>query len=152
MYKKTMEGNMINVHVHYVWTVKHRADVLHKSFRVELFQHIKQEALNKKIYIDSINGVENHVHCLVSLTATQTIADVIKNIKGESSYWLNLKGYIPGQFKWQDGYGAFAVSPQNIKKVRNYIFKQEEHHKKYTFDDELEIFKQFNHLQIVGKI
>jgi putative transposase len=147
-----MEGNMINVYVHYVWTVKHRADVLHKSFRVELFQHIKEEALKKKIFIDSINGVENHVHCLVSLTATQTIAEVIKNIKGESSNWLNSKGYVPGHFKWQDGYGAFAVSPQNVKKVRNYIFNQEEHHKKHSFDDEFAVFKQFSKTQITESI
>jgi putative transposase len=147
-----MEGNMINVYVHYVWTVKHRADVLHKSFRVELFQHIKEEALKKKIFIDSINGVENHVHCLVSLTATQTIAEVIKNIKGESSNWLNTKSYVPGHFKWQDGYGAFAVSPQNIKKVRNYIFNQEAHHKKHSFDDELAVFKQFSKTQITENI
>jgi putative transposase len=147
-----MEGNMINVYVHYVWTVKHKADVLHKSFRIELFQHIKEEALKKKIFVDSINGVENHVHCLVSLTATQTIAEVIKNIKGESSNWLNSKGYVSGHFKWQDGYGAFAVSPQNIKKVRNYIFNQEEHHKKYSFDEELAVFKQFSKTQITENI
>jgi putative transposase len=147
-----MEGNMINVYVHYVWTVKHRAEVLDKSFRIELFQHIKEEALKKNIFIDSINGVEDHVHCLVSLTATQTIAEVIKNIKGESSNWLNKKAFVQGHFKWQDGYGAFAVSPQNIKKVRNYIFNQEAHHKKQKFDDELEIFKKFSNIHIIGKI
>jgi putative transposase len=138
-----MEGNFIQVYIHFVWSTKTRMPVLGKSFRKDLYQYIKKNSKEKNIHIDSINGVEDHVHCMVSLNATQTMADIMKSIKGASSKWLNDSKLIEEHFQWQDGYGAFAVSPQNIVKARNYIFNQEEHHKKKSYDDELGIFQMF---------
>jgi putative transposase len=138
-----MEGNFIQVYIHFIWSTKWRMEVLSKTFRKDLFQHIKTNAKEKKIFIDTINGVEDHVHCLVSLTATQTLADIMKSIKGEASKWLNDSKLIDGHFRWQDGYGAISVSPQNLKKARNYIHKQEEHHRKHSYIDELKLFTMY---------
>jgi putative transposase len=138
-----MEGNFIQVYIHFVWSTKRRMQVLDKSFRKELFQHIKQNVKDKKIHVDSINGIEDHVHCMVSLTSMQTMSDVVNALKGESSRWINENKFVDGLFKWQDGYGAYSVSPQNIPKVRNYIFRQEEHHKKTSFKDEMKLFQKF---------
>ena len=136
-----MAKSLFQVWIHAVWTVKNRAPVLSKSFRFELFRHIKITAAKKGIYIDIINGVEDHVHCLFMLKPTQTIANVIKEIKGESSHWINEKNLIGGHFEWQVGYGAFSVSPKTANNVRSYIYNQEKHHLIQGFEEEIQGFE-----------
>jgi len=132
-----MTGNLIYIYVHTVWTTKHREPCLHKSFRYKLFEHIRNHAHNKNIQLEIINGVEDHLHCLFKMKSTQTVAEIIKVLKGESSKWINESGFVNNHFQWQDGYGVFSVSPQNVGKVKRYIFNQENHHKVKNIDDEL---------------
>jgi len=80
----------IRVWIHYVWSTKNREPVLIDKFRYPLFEHIKQNTLDKKIYLDRVNGYHDHVHCIVSLGSNQTIDKIAQLIKGESSY------YCPG--------------------------------------------------------
>ncbi|MFN0204326.1 MAG: transposase, partial [Bacteroidia bacterium] len=100
-----MGKSLFQIWIHAVWTVKQRAPVLDKSFRFELFRHIKTIASEKGIYVDIINGIEDHVHCLFLLKSTQTVANVLKELKGESSRWINENNLIGGEFAWQAGYG-----------------------------------------------
>ncbi len=132
-----MTGNLIYLYVHAVWTTKHREPCLQTSFRYKLLEHMRKHAQTKDIQLEIINGVEDHLHCLFKLKTTQTIAEIIKNLKGESSRWLNESGFINSHFQWQDGYGVFSVSPQNVGKVKRYIFNQEIHHKVKKIDEEL---------------
>ncbi len=110
------------------------------EIRKDVFQHIKENAEKKNIYIDFIGGYVDHVHCLISLGTDQTIENVMRLIKGESSHWINKNDLTQGKFGWQDEYFAVSVSEANVKSVRRYIANQEEHHKAKSFDEEFNGF------------
>jgi REP element-mobilizing transposase RayT len=106
-----------------------------------LFDHIKQNAPTKKIYIDRVNGYYDHVHCLLSLGSNQTIEKTAQLIKGESSFWFNNKSSLNApKLDWQDEYFAVSVSESDLARVRAYIDKQEKHHRKKTFKEEYDEF------------
>jgi REP element-mobilizing transposase RayT len=86
-----------------------------------------------------VGGVDDHVHMLLGLKATQCIADIIREIKKASTSWVRDE-IGDRSFHWQDGYGAFTVSRSNLLKVADYIRTQEEHHRKRTFRDEYAAF------------
>lgn len=84
---------------------------------------------------EAIGGVTDHVHLLVGLRATHTLADVLREIKSVSSAWVHEEIGVHS-FAWQEGYGAFTVSPSQLGNVRTYIQEQEEHHRTRTFREE----------------
>lgn len=139
-----MKRNYIALHIHLIWTTKNREPLFNTKIRYLLLDHIRENAVIKGIKIRIINGVEDHLHCLVSLRPTQCVSDVMKSIKGESSHWLNEQGLLNTHFEWQDGYGAIAVSPQLFGKVNKYIFNQEAHHAFNTLEDELKMFEKYS--------
>ena len=135
----------INVYIHYVWSTKFRKPTLIKPYRQMLFTHIKQNGNEKGIHIDRVNGYIDHVHCLVSLKPGQSIDNIARLIKGESTYWFN---HIPGigdrKLQWQSEYFAISVSPSILNRVRSYIDRQELHHSKTDFEKEYqELAKHF---------
>lgn len=92
-----------------------------------------------------INGVENHVHILVGTMPNCNLSDFIRDIKASSSKWVNDKRLVKGKFAWQVGFGAFTVSQSQVKKIINYIERQEEHHKVKTFKEEyIEFLKAYD--------
>jgi REP element-mobilizing transposase RayT len=127
---------------HLVWATKNRQPFLTKEIREKVFNHIKQNAKLKGIYIDCVNGYIDHIHCLVSLSTDQTISKVLQLIKGESSFWINKEKICAEKFEWQEEYFAVSVSHSHIQKVRNYIYNQESHHQKKTFQQEYVDFIQ----------
>ena len=135
----------VNINIHFVWSTKYRVPHLNsKEIREKVWFHIKENAEKKGIYVDHINGHEDHCHCLVSLGIDQTIKWVAQMLKGESSRWINKEGITQSKFEWQDSYFAVSVSKSIVPKVRNYISNQEEHHKKKSFKDEVdELVKKF---------
>ena len=138
-----MVGNYIALYVHLIWTTKYREAVLSKNMRYRLFEHIRTESVKKAIDVRVINGVDDHVHCLIALKTTQSISVIVKFLKGESSHWINEEKLIDGPFAWQDGYGAISVSPQYVPKVTQYIFNQEQHHGNRGLDEELKRFELY---------
>lgn len=136
----------VRVWVHFVFTTKNRQRILKPhELRKELFEHIKENANKKGIFLDTINGYEEHVHCLISLSKEITISKTMQMIKGESSYWFNRKENIKNKLSWQDDYWAVSVSESHLEKVRNYINNQEEHHRGKTFEEEVkEFIKKYN--------
>jgi len=111
-----------------------------KELREKVWNHIRENAKSKGIFIDFINGYADHCHCLISLGIDQSIQKIIQLIKGESSYWINKNKLTKEKFEWQDEYFAVSVSESMLEKVREYIKKQEEHHRKKTFQEEYEEF------------
>ena len=107
------------------------------AYRDRLFDHIRQNAREKHIYLDRVNGYYDHVHCLISLSANLTIEKTVQLLKGESSFWYNNKsGFNAKRLEWQDDYFAVAVSESMLERVRNYIDRQVIHHQKKSFSDE----------------
>ena len=133
----------VRIWVHLVFSTKYREPYLRtQKIRKRVFQHIKQNAEEKGIWIDCVNGYSNHAHCLISLGKEQSISQVAQLLKGESSHWINKEGLIPGKFCWQDDYWAAGVSDSHVDQLRKYIHGQEEHHGKTTFYDEVSDFME----------
>ncbi|REJ79511.1 MAG: IS200/IS605 family transposase [Acidobacteria bacterium] len=130
----------VKVWVHVVWSTKNRQPYLHKQIRPKVFEHIKTNAEAKGIHIDVIGGHKDHVHCLISLNPGQSMGETIQLLKGESSAWINKSGLSRFKFGWQRDYFAVSVGKDQIARVRRYILRQEEHHKKIKFSDEFQAF------------
>ncbi len=130
----------VKVWLHFVWSTKDRYPYLTDSIRSNVFEHIRQNAREKGIHIDFVNGYLDHVHCLISLGTDQTLEKIMQLIKGESSFWINKNKSTKARFAWQDEYFVVSVNEDTLPSVRRYIAKQEEHHKVISFDDEFENF------------
>lgn len=131
----------VSIWVHLVFSTKNREPYLDtKEIRKKVFQHIKENAKIKNIWIDTINGYHDHAHCLISLNKDHSISKIAQLIKGESSNWINKNKITKNKFIWQDDYWAVSITESHIKEVRKYIFEQEEHHKKITFAEEVDKF------------
>jgi len=88
----------------------------------------------------AINSMPDHLHLFIGLRPNQSISDLMRIVKSESSEWINLQKFTPTQFKWQEGYGAFSYSRSHVQNVVDYIMNQEDHHKKKTFLEEYNDF------------
>lgn len=139
-----MANTYTQIHIQFVFAVKHRQGVIQSVWKDELFKYITGiiQSHNHKLII--INGMSDHIHILVGMRPTQSISDLLQDIKGSSSKWINEKKLTKTKFEWQEGYGAFSYSKSQVKNVISYIERQEEHHKKQTFREEyLEALKNF---------
>jgi putative transposase len=120
----------VKIWIHCVWSTKNRECIIPNSFRPILLSHFRENAKSKSIFLDYINANKNHVHTLINLKKEQNIAEIMKLIKGESSFWINKTQLSDYHFGWQDDYFAASVSHSHVDKVREYIRNQDEHHKK----------------------
>lgn len=142
----------VRIWVHTVWGTKNRHPFMeNKNKRIDLFKHIKSYAKEKQIYLDFINGASDHVHCLISMACDQNIAQIMKLLKGDSAYFANEhKLFVPG-FDWADDYYAVSVGQSQVEDVRGYLKKQEEHHKKKTFEAECQEFMvKYGFVRLIG--
>jgi putative transposase len=135
-------GNKTYLFIHVIWRTQDGELTLTKPVRNVLFSHIRTIAEEKLVKILIMNGVEDHVHCLLQLHPMQTLSKVVKDMKLESAQWINDNKIITKEFGWQDNYVAYSVSPSAVKQVWDYIDKQEEHHKTKTLENELEVFEK----------
>ena len=129
--------------LHCVWGTKNKFSFLNAKNKLAIIKHIRENAKAKGIYMNSINGDKEHLHCLISLHADQSLAKVMQLIKGESSHWINKNKMYNSKFEWAVEYFAVSVSESQIEKVRNYIINQESHHKNKSWDDEYNEFMKF---------
>jgi putative transposase len=134
-----MPHSYSSIWIHLIWSTKNREPILTQPLRNDVYNVINEISVNHEIYLDCINGVEDHVHLLIRLRTDQCVADVVKTIKGNS--WDHFKTDSENYVTWQDGFAAFSVSANNLKRVRNYIYNQEKHHKSKSFADELKEIK-----------
>ncbi len=132
----------ISAWFHFVWSTKNRQPFLVKEIRSRVFEHIRQNARQKGIFLAAVNGYTDHVHCLVSLSSDQTISRVLQLIKGESAYWINKEKLCDTKFEWQDEYFAISVSHSGVGIVKEYILNQERHHQLKSFGEEYREFLQ----------
>jgi putative transposase len=139
-----MANTYTQIHLHIIFAVKYRDGLIQNSWKDELYKYITGIIQGNTHKLIAINGMSDHIHILVGFRATQTLADLLQDIKGSSSKWINEKKFVRGKFEWQEGYGTFSYGKSQIKNVINYIENQEEHHKKKTFREEyIEFLKIF---------
>lgn len=131
-----MANTYTQIHIQFVFAVKYREGIIHASFKEELYQYISGiiKAHNHKVL--AINGMSDHIHILIGMRPTQSISDLMQDIKGSSSKWINDRRFLKVKFEWQEGYGAFSYSKSHVDAAIKYIQNQEVHHKTKTFMEE----------------
>lgn len=139
-----MAGTFSQIYIQMVFAVNGRANLLQEPWRTEVFKYISGIIKGKNQKPIIINGVTNHVHLFVGLKPSMAISDLVRDVKNNSSNFINEHRFVRGKFSWQEGFGSFSYSHSQIKQVYNYILKQEEHHHKKTFKEEyLEFLNKF---------
>ena len=139
-----MANTHTQIHLQTVFAVQNRQSLIKKEWRNELYKYITGIIQNHNHKVLQINGTADHIHILFGMRPTQSLSDLMKQVKQDSSKWINSKGFVNGKFSWQAGYGAFSYSKNQIPNVINYIKNQEEHHKIKTFSEEyLELLQEF---------
>jgi putative transposase len=121
---------------HVVFSTKNREPWIAPQWKLELYSFVGGVVRNRNGELLAVGGVADHLHLLVRLPPTRAPADVIRDIKSNSSGWLHERNVFP--FAWQDGYGAFTLGPSAVRSVRAYIDNQEAHHARHSFADERE--------------
>ncbi len=130
-----MANTYTQMYIQFVFAVQDRTSLIKSTWKDELYKYITGIVQNNKHKLIAINGISNHIHVFVGYKPHQLIPDLLQNIKGSSSGWINNRGFVKGKFKWQEGYGAFSYSHSQIDNVVKYIMNQEQHHKKKKFRD-----------------
>jgi len=140
-----MANTYTQIYLQFVFAVQNRFSLIQKEWKDELYKYITGIVQNNKHKLIAINGMPNHLHIFVGYKPHQLVPDLLQDIKGSSSGWINNKKLVKGKFHWQEGYGAFSYSRSQIDIVAKYIYNQEEHHRRKSFHEEyLEFLKQFN--------
>lgn len=137
-----MAGTFSQIYIQYVFAVKGRENLLQKPWRDEVFKYIAGIIKEKNQKAIIVNGVTDHVHVFVGLKPSMNISDLVRDIKNNSSKFINEQRFLKGKFSWQEGYGAFSYAHSQIESVYQYILKQEEQHMKKTFKEEYLDFLQ----------
>lgn len=134
-------GHSFNkIWIHAIWSTKDRQPVIKPTLENEIHEYIDQQLREIGCPVRIINGMPEHIHCLFLLNPQKSVSDVIKQIKGSSSHYINQNNLIPQKFSWQTGYAAYSVSESVLDKTFSYIQNQKLHHQKKSFQQEYEEF------------
>lgn len=131
-----MANTYTQIHYQFVFATKFRDACISSTWKDELHKFITGTIQRYGHKMLQINSVQDHIHFLIGMRTHQSVAELIKSVKSESTKWINEKRFCPGKFAWQEGYGAFTYSKEHISDVAAYIARQEEHHQKILFRDE----------------
>ncbi len=140
-----MPNTYSQLYIQIVFAVKGRLNLIHEKNRNELEKYITGiiSNLNQKLY--AIYCMPDHIHILVSIKPDVRISDLVRDIKANSSRFINEKKWVTGKFQWQEGYGVFSYSNMHLNNVVNYILNQPEHHSVISFREEyIELLNEFN--------
>ena len=140
-----MPNTYTQIYIHIVFSVKGRQSLIPKQHKAELHGYIMGIIKNKKQTVIQINSMPDHIHILVGITPDTAISNLVRDIKSNSTRFINQKQWVVGKFQWQEGFGAFSYARSQLEDIIKYIQNQEKHHTRKTFREEyLEILKRFN--------
>jgi putative transposase len=139
-----MANTFTQLYVHCIFSVQGKTNLISKKWKEDLYKYITGIVTNKNQKLMVINGVPDHVHLLIGVKPDCNLSDLVRDIKANSSKWINHNKFVLGKFEWQLGFGAFSVSQSGLDNVVKYILNQEEHHKIKTFREEyIEFLKAY---------
>jgi REP-associated tyrosine transposase len=124
------------IYIQAVFAVSGRESLIKPEFKEELFKYITGIVRNQKQKLIAINGMPDHIHILIGLRPAMALADLVREIKADSTNFVNNRKLVHGRFNWQEGYGAFSYGHSQLDRVIRYIQNQEKHHQKRSFEDE----------------
>ena len=131
-----MGSTLTNLVAHIIFGTKNRFPVIAETIEPRLYEYMGGIIRGEGSILLAIGGMPDHIHVLAKIRANQSMVEMVKRIKGNSSRWINNNRLVDEHFGWQDGYGAFSVSQSQYDLVKQYILGQKEHHKKRTFQEE----------------
>lgn len=131
-----MANTYSQIYLQFVFAVKHRQSLIPKEHKDELHKYITGLVQNRKAKMLAVHCMPDHIHLFVGFKPSVLISDFVKEIKVESTEFINSKGWTKQKFNWQEGYGVFSYSQSHISNVVNYIQNQKKHHQKKTFKNE----------------
>ena len=135
-YIRSMANTYTQIHIQAVFAVQNRLCLINKQWKDQLYKYITGVIQNQGHKLLAINGVADHVHIFFGYRPVQSLSDLMQDVKGNSSKWINQNRLVKGRFSWQEGYGAFSYHKNRVQSIINYILRQEEHHKKISFRHE----------------
>lgn len=139
-----MANTYSQIYIQVVFAVEGRQNLIKSEWKDELYKYTTGIVKNHNQKLLAINGVSDHVHILLNIKPNIALSDLVREIKANSSRFVNEKRFVKGKFSWQEGFGAFSYSISQIDDVIKYIENQEEHHKEASFKDEyLKYLKRF---------
>ena len=135
-----MPQSLSSILIHLIFSTKNREPFLTPEIDAELYPYMATilKAIKSPALI--INGTSDHVHTLLSLSRIVTIAELVEEVKTESSKWIKTKGRQLQNFDWQSGYAAFSIGQSQVPTLKRYITRQKKHHRRVTFQDEYRKF------------
>ena len=141
-----MSQSFTKLWIHVIWATKNRQELIDYSIDKKLYDFIHEELIHLGCPVRIINGMPDHVHVLFLQSPQKTISDIVKQIKGSSSHFINRGEFILEKFAWQTGYAAFSVSESQLNIVYHYIKNQKKHHLKKNGQDEFDEFVKLHGL------
>ncbi len=140
-----MANTYTQIYIHVVFAVQGRQNLIPKQHKEELHKYIAGIIRNKGQKLIAINSVPDHIHLFIGLKPNMALSDLVRDVKNNSSRFMNTRKWFRGKFRWQEGFGAFSYARSQLSTVANYIMNQEEHHSRKTFRDEyVKMLKAFN--------
>lgn len=139
-----MANTYSQIYIQIVFAVSGRENLILKEWKAEMFKYITGIVTNHGQKLLAINGVADHIHILLNIKHGIALSDLVRDIKANSSRWINDRKFVRGKFQWQEGFGAFSYSISQLDDVIGYIQRQEEHHQEVSFKKEyLTYLKKF---------
>ncbi len=131
-----MPHSFNKIWIHAIWATKERRPLIHLPVEDKIHGFISTQLREQGCPVRIINGMPDHIHCLFLLNPQKSISEVVKQIKGSSSHFINQNSLISEKFSWQTGYAAYSVSESIVDRVFQYIKNQKQHHHKKSFNQE----------------
>ncbi len=140
-----MANTYTQIHIQAIFAVKFRIGLVGAAWKEELYKYITGIVQSHNHKMLAINGMPDHLHAFFGMRPTQSLSDLMREVKGRSATWVNEMGFVKGHFEWQSGYGAFSYAKSDVKRIAQYVINQEMHHRTTPFMVEYETFlKQFD--------
>ena len=140
-----MANTYTQIHIQAVFAVQNRNSLIADEWKNDLYKYITGIVQNNGHKMLQINGMPDHIHMLFGFRPVQSLSDLMKQVKQDSTKWIDKHGLVDGGFSWQAGYGAFSYSRSQLPQVIKYIQNQELHHNNKTFQEEyLEFLDKFD--------
>jgi len=140
-----MANTFSQIYIQTVFAVSERQSLIKQEFKEDLFKYISGIVTNQGQKLISINGMSDHIHILIGLKPSIALADLVRDIKADSSTHVNKNKWVRGKFSWQEGYGAFSYGHSQLDTIIRYIQNQEKHHRRRSFKNEyLTLLRKFD--------
>ena len=131
-----MANTFSQIYIQTVFAVEGRLSLIQPEFKENLYKYITGIVTNQRQKLISINGMPDHLHILIGLRPAMALADLVREIKADSTNFINKKKWVRGRFSWQEGYGAFSYGHSQLDTIIRYIQNQKQHHKRSSFKNE----------------